>query len=213
MKDTKLRHALPAVLALLVLALVAALPAAAPAPAQAQEPPPEPAPAPASGMDDLRKEYDRIREALFASRARAAAVGAAVYTAKLQIYLHYGTPRFYHVSRAAVRVDGASVWEDTQGTVGADDALRFEGFVAPGKHQVTVRLESEAKDDTSFTSTSEESFVIDVPARRLVILRAQAVDNGDMGFAWGKHQKGSYKLHLDAEVEAKAMANATPEKK
>jgi hypothetical protein len=183
-------------------------------PARAQEPPESAAGSGSgSGMDELRKEYDRIREALFASRARAAAVGAAVYSSKLQIYLHYGTPRFQHVSRAAVRLDGASVWDDAQGTVGADDALRFEGFVAPGKHQVTVRLEAEAKDDTSFTSTVENSFVIDVPARRLVVMRAQAVDNGDMGFAWGKKSKGSYKLHLDAEVEAGAIPNAPPEKK
>src|SRR5262249_46320292 len=102
-------------------------------------------PAPTS-LDELRKEYERIREALFASRARAAAVGQALYNAKLQIHLKYGTPRFQAVPRATIRLDGAAVFDDTTGAIGTNETVRFDGFVAPGKHKVTVRVDAEAKD-------------------------------------------------------------------
>jgi hypothetical protein len=156
-------------------------------------------------LDELQREYEKIREGLFASRARAAAVASALYNAKLQVYLRYTTPRFFHVPRAVIRIDGATVFDDGSSVVASDNVLRFEGFVAPGKHQVTIRVDAEAKDDPSFTTSTESTLTIDVPARRQVILRAAAQDGGDMGHSWGKKTKGSYRLHLDVDVEGKAL--------
>jgi hypothetical protein len=167
----------------------------------------QPAPTPGS-LDELRKEYEKIREALFASRARAAAVGQALYNAKLQIFLKYGTPRFQAVPHATIRLDGAAVYDDTAGGIGNNETVRFDGFVAPGKHKVSIRVDAEAKDDTSFTSSTESTFTIEVPARRQVVLRATAKDDGDMGYSFPKSQRGTYKLHLDVEVESTELGNA-----
>jgi hypothetical protein len=166
--------------------------------------PPTPAPSPQK-VDELQKEYERIRESLFTARARAAAVGAAMYSSKVQIFLKFGTPRFFHVGRGVIRLDGASVYEDAAGAIGNDDLIRFEGFVAPGKHLITVRFDSDSKDDASFSSSTESTFIIDVPQHKLVTLRAQAEDGGDMGSTFPKKGKGSYRLHLDADVETKDM--------
>lgn len=165
-------------------------------PANATPPPPAPK------VDELQAQYEKIREGLFTARARAAAVSAAMYNSKLQIYLRFGTPRFFHISRASIRLDGAPVFDDTNGTIGADDLVRFDGFVAPGKHLVNVRVDTEAKDDTSFASQTESTFTIDVPQHKVVVLRAQAEDGGDMGSTWTKKGKGGYRLHLDAELQA-----------
>src|SRR5262249_38139872 len=148
-------------------------------------------------IDDLQKEYEKIREGLFTARARAAAVGAAMYSSKLQVFLKYGTPRFFHISRAVIRLDGSAIFDDAVGAIGADDVMRYEGFIAPGKHVVTIRVDAETKDDSSFSSSSESTFVIDVPQKKQVTMRAMAEDGGDMGFAWNKKQHGAYRLHLD----------------
>ena len=72
---------------------------------------------------------------------------------------------------------------------------------APDSH---IRIEAETKDDSSFTTATENTFTIDVPARREVTLRAAAED--DMGYSWGKKKtKGSYKLRLDVGVEGKSL--------
>ncbi len=162
-------------------------------------------PASAPKLDDLQKEYERIRASLFTSRARAAAVGSALYSSRLQVFMKYGTPRFFHVGRAVVRLDGAAVFDDATGAVGSDDVMRFDGFIAPGKHQLTFRIDAETKDDTSFTSSTESTVTIDVPAHKLVVVRAGAEDAGDMGYAFAKKGRGAYKLHLDVDAEARNL--------
>jgi hypothetical protein len=162
----------------------------------------EPAPAAPAKLEDLQREVEKIREGLFTSRARAAATAGALYSSKLQVYLHFGTPRFFHVSRATVRLDGAAVWDDTAGAIAADDLARWDGFVAPGKHLVTVRVDCEAKDDTGFASSTEATFTVDVPQHKLVAVRALAEDGGDLASSWAKKGRGGYRLHVDADVEA-----------
>ena len=166
--------------------------------------PDEPAASAPGDLDALRKEYEAIRESLFTSRARAAAVGDAVYSARIQVQLRYAAGRFQTIRRATVRLDGANVYDDTTGAVTTDEAPRFEGFVAPGTHVVTIRLEAQAKDDDRFVTTTEDSFTVDAVAGRLVVVKGRADDGGDMAFAWKKKQKGSYKLRLDVNVETKA---------
>ena len=165
---------------------------------------------PAAGsIEELRKEYEKVREGLFTSRARAASLGAAVYSSKVRIQLKYDTPRFYKVKRATIRLDGANVFEDAAGNIGMNDAVRFEGFVAPGKHQVTIVLEAEAKDDTSYTSSTTSQFTIDVPTRKMVVLKGRAEDGGDLAYAWGKKGKGTYKLLLDVDVTSENLPDGT----
>jgi hypothetical protein len=195
-----------AVFRILGLALLFAADASAQQP-PATAPPPPPAPAPPAGnsLDDLQKEYEKIRESLFTARARAAAVSSAVYSSRVQVFLKYASPRFFSVSRSTVRLDGAAVFEDTTNAISNDNVMRWGGFVAPGKHEDSIRIEAEAKDDSSFTTATENTFTIDVPARREVTLRASAEDAGDMGYSWGKKTKGSYKLRLDVGVEGKNL--------
>jgi len=200
--------------ALVMLVVVAT---AVPAQAQAPSAPtaavtaaPAPGPAAQPSIDDLQREYEKIRAELFSARARAAALSQTVHSSKVQIYLRYTTPRFFHVNRASIRIDGASVFEDLTSAVANDNVMRFDGFVAPGKHQVTLRIDAETKDDPAYGTSTESTFTIDVPARRLVILRADVEDQGDMGYSWGKKSRGSYKLHLDVGVEAKAIDEKKP---
>ncbi len=182
-----------------VLAL-AALPAAAQEPPVTEPPPAEPAPA--TSIDDLRKEYEKIREAVFSSRARAAAVGDTLYSTRLEVKLRYDTPRAWSLRRATVRLDGANIFEDEAGKIAADEAPRFSGFVAPGRHVITIRLEAQAKDDGKFTYTSEESFTIDAPRDRSITLDAVAREDGDIAYNFPRKGRGSYKLRLDVDVTA-----------
>lgn len=160
----------------------------------------------AADVEALRKEYDRIRERLFTSRARAAAVGDALYSTRLTVHLKYATGRFYGVTRATIRLDGANVFDDTAGAISDDDAPRFSGFIAPGKHLLTIRIEAQSKDDDRVVYTTEDTFSFDAPAEKDVLVKAKASDGGDIGWTWKRKAKGSYKLHLDVNLEARARA-------
>ncbi len=154
-------------------------------------------------IDALRKEYLRLRDKLFRSRARAAAVGDALYSTKLTILLHWDSGRFYSVNRATVRLDGANVFDDVQGSIAKDQAPRFEGFVAPGRHLISIRIETEGREDDRFASTIENSFTIQAPAGKAVTVDVTAKDDGDIPYKWEKKGKGSYKLRLDAKITSK----------
>jgi len=156
-------------------------------------------------VDGLRQQYEKIREKLFSSRATSAAVGDALYSARLEIRLRYASGRFFGLKRVSIRLDGASVFDDTQGKIAGDDAPRFESFVAPGKHVITVRIEAVSKDDDRIMSTTEDSFTIDAPADKLTTVAAKAEDGGDLGYSWKRSSRGSYKLRLDVGVSTKAL--------
>jgi hypothetical protein len=155
-------------------------------------------------IDALRQEYLRLRDELFRSRARAAAMAGALYSTRLRIHLDHASARFYTITRSTVHLDGASVYDDTTGAIGADRAVRFEGFVAPGSHRVGVRIEATGKDDERFVTVIDNVFTLEAPAGKDVIVRIRARDTGDIAHAWEKKQRGSYKLALDVAVETVA---------
>ncbi|HUS68187.1 MAG TPA: hypothetical protein VMZ28_26820 [Kofleriaceae bacterium] len=173
-----------------------------PAPPAEEEPEPK-----ALDVDALRQEYLALRDQLFRSRARAAAVASAVYSSRMRLHLDYGSGRFYSVTRATVRLDGAGVYDDTGGAIAQDKAPRWTGFVAPGRHVVTVRIEAAGKDDQRFTSAVESSFVVIAPGGKDVIVRCRAEDDGDIAYEWKREEEGSYKLRLDVSVDTEVRAN------
>jgi len=182
-----------------------AAPAASqPAPSQpAPSPPTSTAPAatePAVDVDALRREYLALRDQLFRSRARAAAVASALYSSKLRISLDYGSGRFYTVVRATIRLDGANLYDDSQGAIAADRAPRWDGFVAPGRHMIAVRIEATGKDDRRFATALETSFAVDAPAGKDLIVHCAAADEGDIAYEWRKGERGTYKLRLDVSI-------------
>jgi hypothetical protein len=166
----------------------------------APPPPGDSKPESAIDVDSLRKEYLALRDQLFRSRARAAALGSSLYSTRIRIHLDYKSARFYTITRAVIRLDGGNVYEDTQGAIGIDSAPRFDGFLAPGRHQVTVRIEATGKDDQRFTTALESAFVVQAPAGKDVIVKCTALDDGDIAYQWKKSEEGSYKLRLDVAI-------------
>jgi hypothetical protein len=153
-------------------------------------------------IDALRQEYLRLRDELFRSRARAATVASALYSTRMRIHLDYESARFHAVTRATIRLDGAGVYDDAGGAIGTDQAPRFEGYVAPGRHQIGIRIEAQSKDDDRFATIVDNTFTIQAIAGKDVVIRARARDGGDIAHSWEKKQRGSYGLHLDVVIEA-----------
>jgi hypothetical protein len=200
--------------------------AIAPADDANKPPPPPPPPAPATpatagsgegageaavDVDSLRQEYLALRDELFKSRARANAVASQLYSTRVSIKLTWESARYYGVSKASIRLDGATVFEDDKGAIAGDDGVRFDGFIAPGKHVVTFRIEATGKDDDAFTEATEAQVSIKaVPSKDLVVA-ARARDAGDIAYEWKKSEHGHYGLGIDVAV--KAIANAPGAKK
>jgi hypothetical protein len=206
-----------------------AAPANQPAPTGPQQPPQQPTGAggqPAGGgngattdveappekgadVDTLRQEYLALRDELFKSRARAHAVAGELYSTRMQIKFAWGSARYYGVSKASIRLDGATVFEDASGTIATDDGVRFDGFIAPGRHLVTFHIEAAGKDDDSFTSTTEAQITVKAVANKDLVVIAKGRDNGDIAYEWKKSERGSYGLGIDVSVKTVASSGAS----
>jgi hypothetical protein len=172
---------------------------------------------PAAGepdIDALRQEYLALRDELFKSRARANAVASALYSTRIQIKFTWGSTRFYGVSKASVRLDGATVYEDTGGAIGGDDGVRFDGYVAPGRHIVTFHVDATGKDDDSFTSSTESQVVVKAVANKDLLVAAKGHDSGDIAYEWKRKERGNYGLGIDVSVKTQkpVAAEAAPAK-
>ncbi|HEX4449812.1 MAG TPA: hypothetical protein VH143_03025 [Kofleriaceae bacterium] len=155
-------------------------------------------------VDSLRQEYLSLRDELFKSRARANAVASALYSTRIQIRFSWTSGRYYGVGKAQVRLDGATVYEDAGGAIAGDDGVRFDGYVAPGRHLVTFHVEATGKDDDSFTESTESQVVVKAVAQKDLIVAAKAHDSGDIAYAWKKSEHGSYGIGIDVSVKAAA---------
>lgn len=189
----------------------------APAPA-AMAAPEEPAAAPrpagdAADVDSLRQEYLSLRDELFKSRARANAVASQLYSTRMQIKLTYTSGRYYSPVKASIRLDGAAVYENASGAIAGDDGIRFDGYVAPGRHLITFRVEATGKDDDTFTSVTETQVTVKAVADKDLIVSAKARDAGDIAYEWKRKEKGSYGLAVDVAVKTQARAEAKGAKK
>jgi hypothetical protein len=178
---------------------------AAPTPVSAQPPKDEEPPAKDGkeiDVDALRQEYLSLRDELFKSRARANAVAGQLYSTRMSIKFTWDSARHYGVSKASIRVDGATVYEDSTGAIANDDGVRFNGYVAPGRHLVTFHVEAAGKDDDSFTSATESQVVVKAVANKDLIIVAKGHDTGDIAYEWKRSEKGSYGLGIDVSVKS-----------
>lgn len=157
-------------------------------------------------VDTLRQEYLKLRDELFTSRARASTISSQLYSTRVSIRFAFASGRHYGVNKATVRLDGATVYEDSDGAVAADDAVRFEGYVAPGRHTLTFRIEVTGKDDDRFTSTNEAQVTLQAVAGKDLVVVAKAKDGGDIAYQWKRGEKGNYGLGLDISVKTQKRA-------
>lgn len=191
-----------------------ATPAAAPAAGSAavEAPKPEvkdqPSPTNEPDVDSLRAEYLSLRDELFKSRARANAVASQLYSTRITIKFTWTSGRYYGVSKASVRLDGATVYEDAGGAIANDDGVRFDGYVAPGRHLVTFHVEATGKDDDSFTSSTESQIVVKAVAQKDLAVIAKAHDNGDIAYQWKRGEHGTYGLGIDVGVKSVVQVGA-----
>lgn len=155
-------------------------------------------------VDALRQDYLKLRDELFASRARASTVASQLFSTRIQIKLTYTTGRFYNPGKATVRLDGANVYDDATGAIAGNDNVRFDGYIAPGRHVLTFRVEATGKDDDSFTSVTETQVVVKAVAGKDLVVSAKARDGGNIAYEWKKSEQGSYGLGIDVGVKTVA---------
>jgi hypothetical protein len=157
-------------------------------------------PVPASGKPDLaalRAEYDRLRDELARSRARAQLVKEAIYTAKLSASFRWKGAPDYIIHRAELRLDGGDLWSSGDKPLSGDLIKVAERGIKPGAHALMLRLEirpgTKTRDADKLGYVSEHTFAIIVPDGKTTRVELTGDEDGDLP---------EYQPEIEMEIES-----------
>ena len=178
-----------------------AQPATAPAPAApAPMTTPEPTPTRANvDLDALNSEYNGLRDELFRSRAKAHLLGDALFKTKIVATFQYKAQRAWPIKKVTLKIDDQPVFSaDAPSTT--DPLKLYDGFAAPGKHSLAVRVECGAVGGDRVAYGAEGTFVVDVAENKQSNIAFSVDETGDGPEKLAKKREGEFDVRVKADV-------------
>lgn len=188
----------------------AAAPTATPAeaspatPAPTPPPPPPPSEAPPSrgavDLESLNREYDELRDELFRSRAKAHLLGDALFKTRIVARFKYEAQRAWPLKKVTLKIDDQPVFTaDAPST--ADPLQLYDGFAAPGRHTLALRVECGAVGEDRVGYATEGSFLVDVVDDKQTKIDFVVDESGDGPKKLAEKHEGSFDVRIKADVE------------
>jgi len=186
-------------------------------PAAESTPPPAPTPAPPPpapmttpepkesaranvDLDALNREYNALRDDLFRSRAKAHLLGDALFKTKIVATFQYKAQRAWPIKKVTLKIDDQPVF--TADSPSTQDPLKlYDGFAAPGKHTLAVRVECGATGEERVAYGAEGTFVVDVAENKQSNVNFTIDETGDGPTKLAKKREGSFDVRVKADLE------------
>ena len=182
----------------------------------APAPPAEPEPAPApeaeqpggqkAELDALRQELSAVMDELVQARATVSMLGKALFKTRVRVMLEDEAMPDQTVTRVAIYLDGAPIFRGDGSSIPSDPAHPvFEGFAAPGEHELTLELEHRARDDEAYRYSVRNTFRFEVVREHRTDLRLVLDDDSDMADDFADDREGEYDVESRLEVVAEPL--------
>ncbi len=176
-------------------------------PAAAETPPPAPMTTPEPSvskgnidLDALNNEYNQLRDELFRSRAKAHLIGDALFKTKIVATFQYKAQRAWPIKKVTLKIDDQPVF--TADSPATQDPLKlYDGFAAPGKHTLAVRVECGATGEERVAYDAEGSFTIDVAENKQSNVAFVVDETGDGPTKIANKREGTFDVRVRADVE------------
>jgi hypothetical protein len=175
-------------------------------------PPPPPAPAPMTtpepttspkanvDLDTLNNEYNQLRDELFRSRAKAHLLGDALFKTKIVATFQYKAQRAWPIKKVTLKIDDQPVF--TADSPATQDPLKlYDGFAAPGRHTLAVRIECGATGEDRVAYGAEGTFVVDVAENKQSNVAFVVDETGDGPTKIAKKREGTFDVRVRADLE------------
>ncbi|HEX4459507.1 MAG TPA: hypothetical protein VIA18_16115 [Polyangia bacterium] len=170
-------------------------------------PPPAPPPPPeASGksspvdLEALASEYNQLRDELFRSRAKAHLIGDALFKTKITSSFVYKAQRAWPIKKVTLKIDDQPVFTADSPATG-DPLKLYDGFAAPGRHTLSLKVECGATGEDRVGYGAEGSFVIDATEKKETRVSFTVDESGDGPTKIAKHKEGIFDVRVKADVE------------
>jgi len=177
-----------------------------PAVAQESEPAPTPTPpteAPAPvGHGDLREEFAAVMDELVQARARIATVGNLLFRTKLRVRVE-SRAGDQILESFVLRLDGAPIYR-TEDTIDGRAPV-FEGFAAPGPHELSVEVAHRGRANGNFRYVQSDRFRLEVRQGAMTEIVLRLDDDSDMAEDFPEDGEGEYDLRLRVQVSTESL--------
>ncbi|MCU1280815.1 MAG: hypothetical protein JWM53_4361, partial [bacterium] len=148
----------------------------------------------------LNNEYNQLRDELFRSRAKAHLLGDALFKTKIVATFQYKAQRAWPIKKVTLKIDDQPVF--TADSPSTQDPLKlYDGFAAPGKHTLAVRVECGAAGEERVAYGAEGVFVVDVAENKQSNVGFVVDETGDGPTKIAKKREGTFDVRVRAELE------------
>lgn len=181
--------------------------ATTPAAAPAEPPPPtEPEPDPTSlpDLEPMRAELATLMDELVQARSRVTVLGRALFDTKVVIRVDNRADD--QILRSLViRLDGDPVHRGDSDP-GSGGAALFEGFAAPGPHDLTIEVEQRARANEAYRYLQRNQFRFEVVQGKLTEIVIRLDDDSDME-DFADDGEGEYDVNMRVRVATRDLAS------
>ena len=162
---------------------------------------PEPTPTRANvDLDALNAEYNGLRDELFRSRAKAHLLGDALFKTKIVATFQYKAQRAWPIKKVTLKIDDQPVFSaDSPAT--QDPLKLYDGFAAPGKHSLAVRVECGATGEDRVAYGAEGTFTVDVAENKQSNIAFVVDETGDGPEKLAKKREGEFDVRVRANLQ------------
>lgn len=176
----------------------------------AEEPPPppveEPDPTSLPDLEPLRADLATLMDELVQARSRVTVLGRALFDTKVVIRVENRADD--QLLRGLVlRLDGDPVHR-SDADPGAGTTPLFEGFAAPGPHDLTIEVEQRARANESYRYVQRNQFRFEVVQGKITEIVIRLDDDSDIAEDFADDGEGEYDVNMRVRVATRDMASS-----
>ena len=153
----------------------------------------------------LRTEYTSVMDELVRVRSRVATLGRALFRTRVRILVQNRADD-QSLARISLELDGSPIYRaDGSQFQGEDGRQVFEGFAAPGPHQVTVEAEQRARENDTYRYTLRDAYRFEVTREKLTEITIILDDDSDIAGDFPDDGEGEYDVRTRVRVATRDL--------
>ena len=162
---------------------------------------PQPAQAPRGpDVSSLRKDLSAVLDELTQARARASALVKSLFGTRVSVAVARRADD-QRLARIVLRFDGVPVHDSEGSALARDEAQLFDGFAAPGLHELTILVSEASPHKPDYSYTREEKFRFEIKKDTVTKIRVLLRDKSDMAEELPEDDEGEYHVETTVRIE------------
>lgn len=165
--------------------------------------PPAPESTPPPDLSPLRSELATLMDELVQTRARVAVLGRQLFETKVRVRVENRADDAV-LATFSLRLDGAPVFVMSD-RLGDDGVTVFEGFAAPGPHELTVEAEQRTRANADYRYLQSDRYRFEVVQGQMTDVVIILDDDSDIGEDFADDGEGEYDVRTRVRVATRAL--------